>query len=302
MQADQARRALKSEQRLKCNVVSLPGEASLLWVGDPSRATKFVLFFHGGGYMAPLGPGHLNWCWRAYARKSEENHHGGITNNQNVAVAVLQYSLAPGAQCPTQLRQAAAALNYLLGEGVDPRNMIFGGDSAGGNLSAQLLRHLLSPVRGVETVCLGGRRLAGIFMVSPWLSGATDMVSFRDNGEVDMLSASIVKDSDANALTPGLGAEMALPLDGDLSWLPGIESAAESLYITCGHQEVFRDHVLAFSEAVRVRNKGLELKLDVAACEVHDAILLEGSIGVVGDATLRMRRWASARLQGEELG
>lgn len=300
---EKIRRNARSKE-LEPNLVSLPVDppASILWVGDVARATKFVLFFHGGGYMAPLNPGHLNWIWNAYIKKGEWKSYGQSAHGHTVAAAVLQYSLSPGAKYPTQLRQAATALNYMMGKGIDPQDMILGGDSAGGNLSVQLLRHLVYPVPGVEPVVLGDRRVAGVFLVSPWVSGRTDTVSFRDNGSVDMLSASIVKDSGAHVLNPMVNqagpveAHPALPLDGDLGWLQSIQRVTKSMYVTCGEQEVFRDHVFAFSEAIRSRNEDLILRVDVGAGEVHDALLLEGSRNVEGVAIRRMREWASSRL------
>ena len=279
--------------QLERNVVPLAADASLMWVGNPAKATKFVLLFHGGGYMAPLNPGHLNWCWNAYVKDGKGT----------VAVAILQYSLSPGAKYPMQLRQAVAGLNRMLNDGIDPKALILGGDSAGGNLSVQLVQHMRHPVVGIEPARLDGRRLAGVFLVSPWISGQTDTVSFRDNGQVDMLSSTIVMGSEEHVLgtrsewAASSAAHPALSLDGDLHLLNGIQDVTKSLYITCGNEEVFRDDVRAFSEAVRRRNPDLELQMDNGIGEVHDALLLEGELGFVGDATRRMRQWASTQLQ-----
>lgn len=291
-------------EALESRVVPLQVEpaASILWVGNPHSATKFVLFFHGGGYVAPLSPGHLHWCWHAYVRGQHEEGTNGSSKEHKVAVAILQYSLAPEAKYPTQLRQAIAALDHILGQGIAPRDLIVGGDSAGGNLAVQLLHHLSHPKPGPQRLKGDALPLAGIFLVSPWLSGHTDTVSFRESGLVDMLCASIVSQSETHVLgdideTDRLQAHPALPLDSDLAWLGNIKHLTESIYVTCGHEEVFRDHVLSFSEAVRRMNPDMEVKLEVGACEVHDCILLEGVHVVIGDATQRMQAWAASRLQ-----
>lgn len=306
IKAMQLRRASRDfpQQRLEGRVVPLQVDppASILWVGDRDRATKFVLFFHGGGYVAPLSPGHLNWCWHAYICKQEKGGNNEGLHDHEVAVAVLQYSLAPKAKYPTQLRQAVAALDHILGEGVAPRDLIIGGDSAGGNLAVQLLHHLshsMGPVYQPPTDKTS--RFAGFFLVSPWVSGHTDTVSFRENGSVDMLSASIVSQSQTHVLGDikegDFKAHPAMPLDGDLNWLRSIERITESMYITCGHLEVFLDAVLSFGEAVRRMNTNMEVKLEVGPHEIHDCILLEGVHGVIGDATRRMQVWAASRLQ-----
>lgn len=290
-------------EAMESRVVPLQVEpaASILWVGNPSRSTKFVLFFHGGGYVAPLNAGHLNWCWHAYIRRQENGGTRGSLENHEVAVAILQYSLAPEAKYPTQLRQAIAALDHILGEGISPRDLIIGGDSAGGNLAVQLLHYLSNEKSAPQLLEIKAVRFAGFFLVSPWVSGYVDTVSFRENGLVDMLSASIVSQSQTYALGDVKESEFnehsALPLEGDLTWMGNIKHVIESIYITCGHEEVFRDSVLSFHEAIRRRNPGLEVKLEVGSHEVHDCILLEGVHAAIGDVTRRMLSWAASRLQ-----
>ncbi|KAK1639086.1 alpha/beta hydrolase [Colletotrichum phormii] len=275
------------------NVATDGGSGSIMWLGNRKKASKFVLFFHGGGYIAPLAPGHLTWCWESYVNGGPGGADGG-----EVAVAVLQYTLCPGATYPTQLQQAAAALNHLLGSGVTPENLIIGGDSAGGNLTAQVLCHLLRPHPDVEPVRLTSP-LAGTFLVSPFLSLRTDAVTFRDNHRVDMLSAAIVANggnylfADDHAQKQATNPHEPLALDGDMEWFGEIHTIAKSVYVTAGAQEVFCNDSRVFAEAVRRRNPGLNVQLEVAATEVHDGILIESEFGMIGDASQRMRSWAS---------
>ncbi|OHW95627.1 alpha beta hydrolase fold protein [Colletotrichum incanum] len=278
--------------RLGEDVEPLEGaDANIMWLGDRRKATKVVLFFHGGGYVAPIGSGHFTWCWNCYVAD-------GPGAKDEVAVAILEYSLCPGTKYPTQLRQAVTALNHLLRSGIAPGDLVIGGDSAGGNLACQVLSHILHPHPEVETVRLSGP-LAGVFMVSPLLTFRTDTASFRDNHRVDMLSAAVVSRGNGYIFPADFAKKQAanphqpMPLDGDLEWFGEIQTISKSIYITAGAQEVFRDDVKAFAEAVRRRNPGVDFKLDVAANEVHDSILLEAEFDVVGDATKRMRQWAS---------
>jgi acetyl esterase/lipase len=267
-----------------------------MWIGNRHLATKFVIFFHGGGFMAPLRAGHLNWCWNAYVTKGDESE---------VAVAVLQYSLAPDAKYPTQLRQAVSAVNHLLNHGIDPRNVILGGDSAGGNLAVQLLCHISHPKIGIEAVRLHKRRFAGVFLVSPWVSGETSTRSFRDNDDVDMLSKTVVKKTQEQVLLPEDAVmtqdlpNAALPLDGNRRWFCDVQEATEAMYITAGSLEVFRDSICAFGEAMRIRNPEMLSALDIFDDQVHDSILLEGEHDVVGNATEKMQEWASSRLNNK---
>ncbi|KAK2040499.1 alpha/beta hydrolase [Colletotrichum somersetense] len=265
--------------------------ARIVWLGDRKKAVKVVLFFHGGGYIAPILPGHFTWCWNCYVGD-------GPGVKSEVAVAILEYTLCPQAKYPTQLRQAVAALNHILKSGIAPDNLVMGGDSAGGNLTGQVISHMLRPHPEVDPVRLPGP-LAGVFMVSPLLSSRTDTASFRDNDRVDMLSTAIVSKGNAYIFPAEALKKRAanqhrpMPLDGDSEWFGEIQTITGSVYLTAGGQEVFRDIVRAFAEAVRRRNPNLDLKLDIGANEIHDSILLEGQFGVAGDATKRMRQWAS---------
>ncbi|KXH37554.1 alpha/beta hydrolase fold protein [Colletotrichum simmondsii] len=275
------------------HVAADSGSGSIMWLGNRKKASKFVLFFHGGGYVAPLAPGHLTWCWECYV-----NGKPGESNGDEVAVAVLQYTLCPGATYPTQLQQAVAALNHLLRSGVTPENLIIGGDSAGGNLTAQVLCHLLRPHPDVQPVRLSGP-LAGTFLVSPFVTLRTDAASFRTNHRVDMLSAAIVAKAgdylfaDDHAAKQATNPHEPLALDGDMEWFGEIHTIAKSVYVTAGAQEVFCDDSRTFAEAVRRRNPGLDVQLEIAATEVHDGILIESEREVIGDASRRMRGWAS---------
>ncbi|KAI1373978.1 hypothetical protein F4677DRAFT_447949 [Hypoxylon crocopeplum] len=139
-------------------------------------------------------------------------------------MAVLQYTLCPAAQYPTQLCRAALALSHLLNSGIAARDIIIGGDSAGGNLAAQLLCHLVHPHHDVEFVKLG-EPLAGAFTASPLVSALTNTRSFLDNQYIDMLSPPIVENSVRELLHSSMcqvkrdqtQSGWAMPMDVDLS-------------------------------------------------------------------------------------
>ncbi|KAB5578090.1 Alpha/Beta hydrolase protein [Coniochaeta sp. 2T2.1] len=276
-------------KELNEDIEPLPdGRSSIMWLGDRKKATKFVLFFHGGGYVAWMSQGHLEWCLQAYLLADK---------NVNVAVAVLQYTMCPAAQYPLHLRQATAALDHMLESGIDPGQIIIGGDSAGGNLTAQLLGHLLHPHPDIDPIKLTQPLLAA-FAVSPWVSTSTNTSSFRENGHIDMLSSEIVAES-CRTLLEDTGHEIqarqgrgwAMPVDTDEAWFDGLSKVTKELYVTVGKQEVLRDQGLVFADRIRRKNKDVHVTLEVAEKEAHDFILLEGMEGTVGDATVRMRNW-----------
>jgi acetyl esterase/lipase len=176
---------------------------------------------------------------------------------------------------------------------------VVGGDSAGGNLTAQLLSHILHPHPRVEPVRLVKPLLAA-FAVSPWVSTSVNTPSFRENKHIDMLSPEMMAHA-CRRLLEGTGYETeekqghgwAMPVDTDDTWFDGLSKATKALYVTVGRQEVLRDQGLVFADRIRRTNKDVHVILEVGEKEAHDFILLEGMQNKVGDATLRMRNWIS---------
>ncbi|KAJ4397890.1 hypothetical protein N0V93_002128 [Gnomoniopsis smithogilvyi] len=294
-------------EQLQEDIEVLPDKCShILWIGDRHKANKFVYFFHGGGYITPAIPGHFEWVLQAYVR--------GLPNaDEKVAVAFLQYTLAPSARFPTQMFQAISGLDYLLKKGIDPDQLVVGGDSAGGNIALQLLTHLMHPYPLAERITLN-KPLAGAFLVSPLVSGNTSTQSFREGAPCDMLSLGIFDQPDREMFhvpntgvkgwlfpTWGLeeskefkiGKKWALMADVEETWLDGMSRVVSRVYVTCGKHEILRDQGIYIAQDIQTRNPNVEVRLQVAEKEAHDFILLEGQRRRVGDATLRMRNWFS---------
>ena len=76
----------------------------VFWLG-PKSSSKVLLFFHGGGYSISASPGHI-----AYMHFVQQK----LSKNSSFAVAIVAYTLAPHAQYPTQLGQAAQSLQWLI--------------------------------------------------------------------------------------------------------------------------------------------------------------------------------------------
>lgn len=285
-------------EHLKVDIEPLSdGISSILWIGDRTKATKFVYFFHGGGYAVPAGLGHFEWCMRAYLLATTELPAG---STDEVAIAFLQYTLVPDGRYPTQLKQAADGLAHLFASGIRPENLVLGGDSAGGNLTAQVLSHLLRPHPEAKPVELEGP-LAGAFLVSPWISAHTDTPSFDRNEGIDMLGKTTMRnimkhlvggvESYAIELKEKKGWCMPMDFEDPAGWYKGLESVVKKVYVTAGEEEVLLDQSVKFAEVVRDGNPKLDLRLEVTKGEAHDWILMDGDKKMDGDATKRMRGW-----------
>ncbi|KAK4448467.1 Alpha/Beta hydrolase protein [Podospora aff. communis PSN243] len=276
--------------------------ASILWLGNPHTATKFILLIHGGGYYLPFYAGHLEWGLHLLQSCSTPGA------DPDVAVAMLDYSLAPASVYPNHLKEVSLAVKYVLSfKGVTPGRLLIGGDSAGGNLTAQLMSHLIHAHPAVERIELT-EPLAGMFLVSPWVKGALGEVEATSSWVVnkwrDMLTLEVLRGLERMVFPEEKGWEgekkeckgWGLPLDGGEGWLRGVEGVVRRVYVTVGGMEVMRDQGVEFATRLERENAGLEVRLDVFEGQAHEFIVLESAGGKGGEATDKMDEWARGAL------
>jgi monoterpene epsilon-lactone hydrolase len=94
------------------------------WVRAPATqdGVGVVLVLHGSGYLI---------C-------SSRTHRGfasHLSQYSNMPAFVIDYRLAPDHRFPAAEDDAMAAYRWLLGQGYDPKKVVFAGDSAGGHLA-----------------------------------------------------------------------------------------------------------------------------------------------------------------------
>lgn len=94
------------------------------------QSDRVILQLHGGGYVLPLSDGHrLLGVKQATLMGASDVYY-------------VDYRLAPAHTYPAALDDAVAAYNDLLQKGINPKNIILVGDSAGGNLALELALYL----------------------------------------------------------------------------------------------------------------------------------------------------------------
>jgi epsilon-lactone hydrolase len=130
----------------------IPGEWSIVPGSDASRA---LLFFHGGGYCSGSILSHRRLVTEA----------GRAARCRTLAAG---YRLAPEHPFPAAFEDALTAWRFLREQGIAARDIVIGGDSAGGGMTVALMNHLRD----------AGMELPGCaWLVSPWtdltLSGST---------------------------------------------------------------------------------------------------------------------------------
>jgi len=199
--------------------------------GDPQQ---IVYYLHGGGYVA---------C-------SPETHRpftAALSQAANACVFALDYRLAPEHRFPAAVEDAVAGYHWLLAQGADPREIVIGGDSAGGGLALATLVALRDA---------GERLPRAAFVISPWTDMACAGQSLVTNNERDhmLYSAGVrwmapVYMGDASPRDP-----LASPIYADLSMLP-------PLLIHVSDNEVLLDDSTRLAE--RAKQCGVNVDLRV---------------------------------------
>ncbi len=163
-------------------------------------ADKAILHIHGGGWVGGAPKNYWSMIWR-------QARAAGIT------AYLPDYRLAPEHKFPAGLDDVEIFYDGLVASGISPKNIVVGGDSAGGNLALALMHRLKA--RGAEMP-------AGLISIS----AATDMVN-RDgtiisNARRDDLFVLPMFDSTNGHYCPGedLTNPLLSPLLGDVSGFP----------------------------------------------------------------------------------
>ncbi|KID81795.1 alpha/beta hydrolase fold-3 [Metarhizium guizhouense ARSEF 977] len=265
-------------------------DSALLWLGNRHRAQKVVLYIHGGGYVIPMLPGHLDLCWNNYIA-------AGANEGVEVAVAMLQYSLAPRGKMPTQLSQVVAGFNRLLSQGFGPQDVFVGGESGGGNLTMQFVGHLLRAHPEVPEVKLL-QPLAAVIAISPGLGSNSETRSFQENKYCDMITEDIVRGLAAEFLPDAETEKLdtidnpwARPLDSDPCFYDRLAEVVREMYFMVGDRELLADHARAMAALVKKQAPNVIVRLHETAGQPHSSILLEATIREVGESTRNMTSW-----------
>jgi monoterpene epsilon-lactone hydrolase len=176
----------------------VPGEWSLAPHSVPSRV---LLYFHGGGYCSG----------------SIISHRRMVTEAGRAALLrtlAIDYRLAPEHPFPAAHEDALTAWRFLREQGVVAKDIVVGGDSAGGNLTICLINRLRE----------AGEDLPGCaWLVSPWtdLTMSGDTLATKD--EVDPLIHEAYLRELADAYVPASvdrSSPQISPLFSDLRGFP----------------------------------------------------------------------------------
>ena len=160
---------------------------------------------HGGGYIGGLS----DW-YRDLAIKQAV-----LTEAREIFMA--DYRIAPEYLYPAALEDAAQIYQEILNRGVDAKNIIVFGDSAGGNLALELALYLKEN---------NLPQPAMLILNSPWTTFETDLPSRTENAERDKVLGEINPYMNRSVANPQYGGEISWkdprlsPIYADLKGLP----------------------------------------------------------------------------------
>ena len=219
------------------NIGDLPAVSIMV---REARPDADVLFLHGGAYVVGSFRNYGHFTWR-------------LGKAARARVLAIDYRLAPEHPYPAALQDALTAYRWLLGQGADPKRMLFAGDSAGGGLTLALLLKLRDEGQPLP---------AGTVTMSPWTDLAMTGASLHTNADRDpMLVASEVPRLAAIYLD---GADprdpYASPLYGDPRGLP-------PTLIQAGGDEILRDDAVRMAE--KMKAAGCDVELQISPCMPH---------------------------------
>lgn len=189
------------------------------WVAEPGvRADRIVFYSHGGGYVWGAPKFYRDLAWR-------------LSKACNARVFLLDYTLAPDAQCPVQINEGLAALDYIRAHHPDAK-ITLSGDSAGGNLSAALMLAMRDSGRPAPVA---------VSLISPWLDLTGSGDSIKSNGRKDVMLRpdGIAMAAEIYAGTMKHDDPQVSPLFADLANLPPV-------LLQVGSEEILLDDSTRF--------------------------------------------------------
>lgn len=168
----------------------------------------------------------------------------------DVSAFFPSYTLTPYASYPTQLRQAAEALRYILAEtDRSPSNVFLTGDSAGGNLALAVLSHLSHPHPEIDPIEVV-EPLAGLAVLSPFVTFDLNLPSEKQYRHSDVVDTKSTVRSGEVYLNGKEGDNWSEQRRTTVDWWKG--SKVKDALITAGSSEVLLSSLLDFEQKFRV--------------------------------------------------
>jgi epsilon-lactone hydrolase len=212
------------------------------WIaGSTAPHDKAILYFHGGGFRLGSVSSHRELIAR-------------ISEASGCRVLAINYRLAPEYPFPAPLEDALAVYDWMLNQGLEPENIAFAGDSAGGNL-------VLTAMLGLRE-CGLPLPAAGVLM-SPWTDLAATGASYVSRADADPIHQRPM----ILALTKNYLGQDGDPRDPRVSPLYADLAGLPPLLIQVGDRETVLADSTVFAD--KARAAGLDVELQVWEGMIH---------------------------------
>ncbi|MCW8327958.1 alpha/beta hydrolase [Photobacterium sp. SDRW27] len=211
------------------------------WVNMPqSSGNKIILYFHGGGF-----------CFR-----SPKIHGAFLARLANAAKSrglMVNYSLAPENPYPKAPDECFAVYRALLMHGYLPHQIVFAGDSAGGNLVLTTLLRLRNANLPLP---------AGAIMMSPVsdmaVTGESAFTKCKDDPFFDLSTLLLMRNNYIGNHNP---------CDPDISPYYAKHHDLPPVFITAGTEELLMDDSIRLAE--RIGESGGDVSINVVKGVPH---------------------------------
>ena len=205
------------------------------WIELPgARPERVIFYLHGGGWM-------FNFP-RTYAAMLAR-----WARLLNARVLMVDYRLAPEHRYPAGADDCETAYHWLLGQGIDSKQIVIGGDSAGGNLTLATLHRLKAANHPLPACAVALSPLVDFTISSP---------SMITNEAIDpMFTLPAMLGVRPNYLDPEQLLNVdASPLYGDFTGLP-------PMLFQSSNTEMLRDD--SVRAAARAHEHGVTVELEL---------------------------------------
>ena len=217
------------------------GGVSAEWFSRPdSDPDRVVLYFHGGGYSTGSINSHRDFLAR-------------LCIASGMRILAADYRLAPEHPFPAQLEDSHRVYRWLIeAQGIDPKHIVIGGESAGAGLTLSTLVSLRDD--GLPLPAAG-------VLISGWFDLDPRSTSMQFNSHYDFVTKIGLR-AMAKRFAPTVDHDNPLvsPIHADMSGLP-------TLLIQVGAAETLLDDNLRVAETAR--SAGVDVKLEVWPDMIH---------------------------------
>lgn len=245
------------------------GGVRALWCRpEGADANRVVYYMHGGGFVSNTADSHRKLA--AHLAKAV-----------GARALVLDYRLAPEHPFPAQIEDAVTGYRWLRSQGIEARDIVTAGDSAGGNLAISVvlkLRDLGEPLPGA------------VIGFSPWLDMEHKGKTLDSNAATDALVQRAVIEQMSAMFLGEDGAPtdpLANPLLADVVGLP-------PMYLAAGDHETLQDNAERFAD--KLRAAGNEVELEIAPGQQHVHPFMAGRAPEADATIARAADWVRNHL------